>query len=75
MIQNSRIIFPNSENGVSIVIPAPNYEGSIQQLAAQVVPANTPYEIVDAADIPSDRTFRNAWSFTPSEATLTNSGE
>jgi hypothetical protein len=27
------------------------------------VPANTPYKIVDVSEIPSDRTFRNAWEY------------
>ena len=34
--------------------------GSVE-LALKDVPPGVPYEIVSAADIPSDRTFRNAW--------------
>lgn len=32
-------------------------------LAAKDVPAGKPFGIVDAADIPTDRTFRNAWEY------------
>jgi len=56
---NERIIYPNDEGGVSIVIPSG--EASIEQVIAKSVPEGKPYKIVDVADIPSDRTFRNAW--------------
>jgi hypothetical protein len=32
-------------------------------IAAKDVPAGKPFQIVDVADIPSDRTFRNAWEY------------
>ena len=32
-------------------------------IAAKDVPEGKPFEIVDVADVPSDRTFRNAWEF------------
>jgi len=58
-----RIIYPNDEGGVSIVIPAPECGLTIEQIAAKDVPAGKPFKIVDVADIPSDRTFRNAWEY------------
>jgi len=67
---NQRIIFPNDEGGVSIIVPSPNCGLTIEQIAAKDVPAGKPYKIVDVADIPSDRTFRNAW--TVNEADLTD---
>jgi len=54
-----RIIYENNDGGVSIVIPA------IEDMDAVIrksVPEGTPYEIIEAADIPSDRIFRDAWS-------------
>jgi hypothetical protein len=63
---NQRIIYPNDEGGVSILIPSPEYleEHTIEELATKDVPAGKPYKIVDVADIPTDRTFRNAWEYT-----------
>ena len=65
---NSRIIYPNDDGGVSIVIPAPEWlakEGNTIEVLAQMrVPEGKPFKIVDVADIPSDRTFRNAWEYT-----------
>lgn len=60
---NSRIIYPNDDGGVSIVIPAPDCGLTIEEIAAKDVPAGKPYKIVDVADIPTDRTFRNAWEY------------
>jgi hypothetical protein len=60
---NQRIIFPTDDGGVAVVIPADECGLTIEQIADKDVPAGKPYEIVDAADIPSDRTFRNAWTW------------
>ena len=51
-----RIIYQNSEGGVSIIIPTESVE-----LALKDVPEGVAYEIVEESDIPSDRTFRSAW--------------
>ena len=63
---NQRIIYPTDEGGVAIIIPAPEYlvDHTIEELAAKDVPSGKPYKIVDVADIPTDRTFRNAWEYT-----------
>ena len=60
-----RIIYKNLDNSVSIIIPSPKALQSmtIEQIALKDVPANTPYKIVDVSEIPSDRTFRNAWEY------------
>jgi len=62
---DQRIIYPSDDGGVAIIVPAPEYvaEHGIEAVAAKDVPAGKPYKIVDAADIPSDRTFRAAWEY------------
>ena len=60
---NKRIIYPNDEGGVSIIIPSDNCGLTIEEIAAKDVPQGKPYKIVDVADIPTDRTFRNAWEY------------
>jgi hypothetical protein len=52
----NKIIYPTLEGGVAVIIPAVSVE-----LALKDVPEGVPYEIVDEADIPTDRTFRGAW--------------
>jgi len=60
---NQRIIYPTDNGGVAVIIPAAECGLTIEEIAAKDVPAGKPYKIVDVADIPSDRTFRNAWEF------------
>jgi hypothetical protein len=58
-----RIIYPNENGGVAVLIPSPNWKGTMEDLAAKDVPTGRPFKIVDASEIPSDRTFRNAWEY------------
>ena len=59
-MENQRIIYPNEEGGVAIVVPAP---GVALEDVLKAVPAGKPYKIVDVSEIPSDRLFRDAWSY------------
>ncbi len=62
---NSRIIYPSDDGGVAVIIPAPECGLTIEQIAAKDVPAGKPFKIVAVSEIPSDRTFRGAWEYTP----------
>lgn len=60
---NQRIIYPTDDGGVAIIIPAPECGLTIEEIAAKDVPVGKTFKIVDVADIPTDRTFRNAWEY------------
>lgn len=62
-MSDKRIIYPTDEGGVAVIVPAPDCGLSIDEIAKKDVPAGKPFKIVNAADIPTDRTFRNAWEF------------
>jgi hypothetical protein len=66
---NKRIIYRNDDGGIAVIIPA-NCGLTIDEIAAKDVPTGKPYKIVDAADIPADRTARDFW--TVDEADLTD---
>ena len=59
---NQRIVYPTDDGGVAVIVPA-ECGLTIEEIAAKDVPAGKPYEIVDVSEIPSDRTFRGAWSW------------
>jgi len=59
-----RIIYPTPGGGVAIIVPAPECELTIEQIAAKDVPAGVEYKIIDTADVPADRLFRGAWEYT-----------
>tara|TARA_R110000764_G_scaffold54715_1_gene119318 strand:+ start:328 stop:516 length:189 start_codon:yes stop_codon:yes gene_type:complete len=60
---NERIIYETQEGGVAVIIPAPECGLTTQEIAAKDVPQGVSYHIVDASEVPSDRTFREAWSW------------
>ena len=62
-----RIIYKTESGGVAVVIPTG--ELSLEETAAKDVPAGRPYKIVDVSEIPSDRTFRDAWEIDEAELT------
>jgi hypothetical protein len=68
----NRIIFLQDNGGVSVIIPTPEAleQHGIQAIAIKDVPAGRKFKLVDAADIPSDRSDRDAW--TVDEADLTD---
>lgn len=57
------ILYPNDDGGVSVIIPSPSAVSTmtLEDIALKDVPAGKPFKIVATEDIPSDRTFRNAW--------------
>ena len=59
---NQRIVYPTDDGGVAVIVPA-DCGLTIEEIAAKDVPAGKPYQIVDVSEIPSDRTFRGAWSW------------
>lgn len=56
-----KIIYTRSDGGVSVVTPTG--EAQFDMVLANDVPADAiNVRVVDASDVPSDRTFRNAWT-------------
>lgn len=58
---NQRIIYSTDEGGVAIVIPSPDSNLTIEEIAAKDVPVGKQFKIINASDLPEDRTFRSAW--------------
>jgi hypothetical protein len=58
-----RILYKNPDNSLSILIPAPAClkNHTIEEIALKDIPQGTPFWIVDNSEIPTDRTFRDAW--------------
>ena len=68
----NQVIIYKQDNGV-VAIVRPTEEAleqhSIQAIAIKDVPAGKPFAIVDASDIPTDRSQRDAWTVDESELT------
>jgi hypothetical protein len=64
-----KIIFKNKDNSIGIITPTEEALSfaSIEAIAEKDVPRNLPYWIVEDSVIPTDRTYRNAWSIDESQ--------
>lgn len=58
-----KIIYRGTDNSISVIIPNADCEQAfgIMAIAKKDVPEGLPFWIVDESEIPTDRTFRNAW--------------
>ena len=54
------IIFPHG-GGVAVICPSAECGLTLAQIARKDVPQGVPFLVVDAREVPSDRTFRAAW--------------
>ena len=59
-----RFIYENYEGGISIVIPADNCPLTLEQIKDKDCPSGKTVYTVDKSAIPTDRSFRNAWTYT-----------
>ncbi|MCK5920963.1 MAG: hypothetical protein KAG66_08475 [Methylococcales bacterium] len=67
-----KIIYP-TDDGLTVLTPAPKFlaqlDGSEEEKLLHIghkdIPSGTPFEIVD--EVPSDRSFRNAWEYVAGE--------
>jgi hypothetical protein len=60
------IIFPQDDNRVSVVTPAPEFADQIEAVAQKDVPAGKPWRIVDNSELPS-RDSRDRWLWTEAD--------
>jgi hypothetical protein len=60
----NRIIYKTDEEGVAVIIPTQEALEiwGIEAIALKDVPAGKPFKIVDASEIPTDRSERAAWT-------------
>ena len=67
MNSEKKIIYKTSTGSLRIIVPANNINMTIEEIAQKDVPTGRPYKIVNASEISSDRTFRNAWDIDETE--------
>lgn len=65
------IVFQNETGGVAVCSPSDEDVAiyGIVAIAQKDVPHGKPYQIMDAADLPQDETFFDAWEIDPSKLT------
>jgi len=68
---NPTIIYKQDNGVVAIIRPTEEALAlyGIEAIAAKDVPAGKPYKIIDASEIPTDRSQRNAWTVDDADLT------
>tara|TARA_R100000734_G_C3297647_1_gene88663 strand:+ start:490 stop:720 length:231 start_codon:yes stop_codon:yes gene_type:complete len=67
---DKRIIFvKEGATTITVGIPMDKTSLTVEEIAKKCVPTGKKYKIVDVADIPTDRSFRNAWTVDESDLT------
>jgi len=72
----SKIVYKQDDGVLAIVIPnlkeinpATGVVFTIDEIAKKDVPTGKKYKIIDDSDVPTDRSFRNAWTVSESDLT------
>ena len=61
---DKRFIYANDDGGISIVIPADNTDLTLDEIKDKTCPSGKTVYTVDKSAIPTDRSFRNARTYT-----------
>lgn len=67
--QTKIILYKQSDGTLAYLIPSPNCTMTIDEIAQKDVPTGYSYKIINKTDMPTDRTFRDAWTIADSELT------
>jgi hypothetical protein len=62
-----KIIYNTTDGTIAVITPSPRWVGTMDELAQKDVPSGLKYKIVEDSEVPSDRTFRNAWEANTSD--------
>ena len=60
---DKRFIYTRDDGGISIVCPADNCDLTLEQIKAKDCPSGKTVYTVDKSVIPTDRSFRDAWTY------------
>ena len=60
---DKRFIYQNDDGSICIVIPADNTDLTLEQIKAKDCPIGKTVYTVDKSVIPTDRSFRDAWTY------------
>nr|BAR31814.1 hypothetical protein [uncultured Mediterranean phage uvMED] len=58
-----RFIYTRDDGGLTIVTPADNSNLTLEEIKAKSCPSGKTIYTVDKSVIPTDRSFRNAWTY------------
>ena len=60
---DKRFIYENDEGGISIVVPSDNCGLTLDEIKAKDCPSGKTVYTVNKSVVPTDRSFRDAWTY------------
>ena len=60
---DKRFIYTNDDGHISIIVPADKTSLTLDEIKAKDCPNDRPVYTVDKSAIPTDRSFRDAWTY------------
>ena len=61
---DTRFIYTDDEGNLCIVAPADDCELTLEQIKAKDCPSDKTVYTVNTSEVPTDRSFRDAWTYT-----------
>tara|TARA_R100000329_G_C7488776_1_gene172175 strand:- start:4 stop:207 length:204 start_codon:yes stop_codon:yes gene_type:complete len=61
---DTRFIYTRDDGGITICCPADKIDLTLEEIKAKDCPTDRPVYTVKRSDIPTDRSFRDAWTYT-----------
>ena len=61
---DTRFLYTDDDGTLCIVVPADNTDLTLDQIKSKDCPSGKTVYTVDKSAIPTDRSFRNAWTYT-----------
>ena len=61
---DKRIVYLEEDGSISILCPSDNTSLTVEEIRAKDVPDGLTSFIIDKTDVPTDRSFRDAWTYT-----------
>ena len=62
---DKRIVYTDDAGTGRVLVPTDTCGLTVEQIQAKDVPTGKTSYIVDTTDVPTDSSFRNAWTYTP----------
>ncbi len=67
--QTKRILYMTDSGVLAVICPGLKETRTVEEIAKKDVPTGKKYQIVNSSEVPTVRTFRNAWEINESELT------
>ena len=62
---DKRIVYQTDDGFLAIMTPVDNCGLTVEEIQAKDVPSGNTSYIIDKSEVPTDCSFRNAWTYTP----------